>query len=378
MKISPLLAIFLPLAASAQGYLENPQPGANESGISLVSGWHCSASEVTVFIDGVSLGKSGVGSIRNDTVDICGHAGTGFSLLYNYNIPEPGVHEISVFADGALMERRTFNTVRSGGTPFLSGATKTIQVENFPSVGQAAILEWSQAKQSFVVTNIEGGDGASGPNTAEGMWTGVSEDNRRMTGFVLDDGAYYVFYTLSNNHSFMGGVVQGSGNSANGTFSSTNLRDFSLEELDVFSGSFSASYDPQNTMTGTGSYSNGAQSKFSATYSTAWETPSSLAGIAGHYAGSVATEFGIEGATVRISSSGLIAAAASGCQLSGNLTPRSRGNVFNMTLKFGSSPCAYAGQTFRGIATLAGSSDTLVAAALNGARTEGVMFIGQK
>lgn len=169
MKTLSTAALLLPLAAFAQGNLENPQPGSIESGVSLVSGWHCTAKEIVVSVDGVSLGKSGVGSIRNDTAGICGHANTGFSLLYNYNIPEPGPHVISVYADGVLMETRNFSTTRSGGVPFLSGTSKRIEAGDFPQVGSTAILDWSQAKQSFVVTEIRrSGDGVFDPESACG------------------------------------------------------------------------------------------------------------------------------------------------------------------------------------------------------------------
>ncbi|MBN9425973.1 MAG: hypothetical protein J0H09_05650 [Burkholderiales bacterium] len=141
----------LPMLAAAQGNLENPVAGSTESGIGVVSGWHCTAKEITVFVDGASLGKSGVGSARNGTAGICGHANTGFSLLYNYNLPEPGAHGIAVYADGQLLERRTFNTVRSGGVPFLEGKSATATIQNFPVNGKATALRWSQAKQSFVV-----------------------------------------------------------------------------------------------------------------------------------------------------------------------------------------------------------------------------------
>lgn len=154
MKLWELIAslmLGLPLTAAAQGYLENPVAGSTESGISIVSGWHCTAKEITVFIDGVALGKSGVGSIRNDTAAICGHVNTGFSLLYNYNKPEQGSHEIAVYADGQLLEKRTFNTVRSGGIPFLEGKSAVATIPNFPERGKSTSIQWSQAKQSFVV-----------------------------------------------------------------------------------------------------------------------------------------------------------------------------------------------------------------------------------
>lgn len=159
------ISLLLPIAASAQGYLENPVAGSTESGIGLVSGWHCTAKEVTVLVDGVALGKSGVGSVRNDTNSVCGHVNTGFSLLYNYNKPEAGPHEITVYADGQLLEKRAFNTVRSGGMPFLEGRSNITAIPNFPQNGNSTVVQWSQAKQSFVVI------GAADTNTLDGTYT---------------------------------------------------------------------------------------------------------------------------------------------------------------------------------------------------------------
>lgn len=121
MKWIACCLLFTPLMAMATGYLENPQPNSIQSGISIISGWHCTADEVEVLVDGVSIGGTGVGSIRDDTVSVCGHNKGGYALLYNYNIPAPGEHEVSVYAGGTLLERRKFKTVRSGGAPFLSG-----------------------------------------------------------------------------------------------------------------------------------------------------------------------------------------------------------------------------------------------------------------
>lgn len=149
-----LLSSLSSIAASQalQGNLENPVADSTESGIGLVSGWHCTARRITVTIDGVDLGESGVGSVRNDTVPNCGGNLNGFSLLYNYNILEPGRHTIRVYADDELFAERQFVSTRSGGVPFLQGTTKTFEVQDFPRAGSKATLQWSQAKQSFVVT----------------------------------------------------------------------------------------------------------------------------------------------------------------------------------------------------------------------------------
>ncbi|MFP5414531.1 MAG: hypothetical protein ACLGG1_05905, partial [Gammaproteobacteria bacterium] len=154
LKIGAFLFFFAPALAFAQGYLENPQPSATESGIGVVSGWHCTATNITATIDGTSLGKAGSGTYRGDTAGVCGHTATGYSLLYNYNRLAPGPHTIRVYADGVLLEERPFNSVKSGGVDFLTGVTKSVDVPDFPSAGSTASLTWSQAKQSFVVTNI--------------------------------------------------------------------------------------------------------------------------------------------------------------------------------------------------------------------------------
>lgn len=154
MKSIACGVLLTPLAAMANGYLENPQSDSTQSGISIISGWHCTANEIEIKVDGVSIGGTGVGSVRNDTVPICGHNEGGYALLYNYNIPEPGEHVIQVFADGVLLDEREFKTVRSGGVPFLQGASGSVDVKDFPSVNKTTRLQWSQAKQSFDVVEV--------------------------------------------------------------------------------------------------------------------------------------------------------------------------------------------------------------------------------
>jgi len=167
MKSIACGVLLTPLVAMATGYLENPQPGAVQSGLSVISGWHCTAKEVEVFVDGVSIGGTGVGSVRDDAVSVCGHNQSGYAVLYNYNIPEPGEHTIQVYADGALLDTRKFATIRSGGVPFLSGKSASATIANFPENGRTTTVEWSQAKQSFVVidsTTTNGGNETGAPS----------------------------------------------------------------------------------------------------------------------------------------------------------------------------------------------------------------------
>ena len=152
----------------AQGNLENPVAGSTESGIGVISGWHCTATNITAIIDGISLGKAGSGTSRGDTASVCGRSNTGFSLLYNYNDLTPGSHSISVFADGQLLETRQFNTVQSGGAAFVRELVSSWSLPNFPSFGKTATIQWSQAKQSFVVTRVSGGGNGTGSGGGDG------------------------------------------------------------------------------------------------------------------------------------------------------------------------------------------------------------------
>lgn len=164
MMLCALLAS-APALALANGYLENPQPDAVESGLGVISGWHCTANEVEIFIDGKSIGSTGVGSLRADTAATCGHSESGYALLYNFNNAEPGRHEIKLFVDGELLDTRYFNTVRSGGVPYLAGRSAQATIDNFPAPGKATRVEWSQAKQSFVVV------GSADMATLDGSYT---------------------------------------------------------------------------------------------------------------------------------------------------------------------------------------------------------------
>ena len=93
---------------------------------------------------------------------ICGRADSGYSLLYIYNDLPPGSHTISVYADRQAFETRQINTVKSGGEAFLTGISKTATISDFPSSGRTATLQWSQAKQSFVITGISAPPVAAG------------------------------------------------------------------------------------------------------------------------------------------------------------------------------------------------------------------------
>jgi len=135
----------------AQGLLENPNQGSIEAGISAVTGWHCSARQVELRIDGRSIGNAGTGTPRADTAAQCGRSDTGFSLLYNYALLRGGTHRIDAYADGLLFASASFTSTYLGAE-FMSGMSSAHEIQDFPSKGQKARVAWSQSKQDFVVT----------------------------------------------------------------------------------------------------------------------------------------------------------------------------------------------------------------------------------
>lgn len=201
-KIVPLLAFSgIQMAAqAAQGALENPVDGVVESGIGVISGWHCTARDITITVDGVSLGLAGSGTLRNDTAAVCGHTASGFSLLYNWNNLSAGEHVVTAYADGVMLGSRTIRTVKSAGQKYARDLTRSLVVEGFPTASEGTRLEWREDKQSFVVTgsyqNIFSLDGTydliqgSLQDTGGGLLDS-DQSNVDMTGTMTINGASF-------------------------------------------------------------------------------------------------------------------------------------------------------------------------------------------
>jgi len=69
------------------------------------------------------------------TVFAFSHANTGYSLLYNFNNLANSQHVVDIYAAGGFLDSHTITTFHSGGTPWLSGVSKTVTVPDFPRAG---------------------------------------------------------------------------------------------------------------------------------------------------------------------------------------------------------------------------------------------------
>lgn len=143
-------------STSTQGALEVPAEGAVMSGISLFSGWHCDAKEVTVVIDSAAQLATGYGTEREDTRSVCEDSNNGFGLLFNFGLLNSGTHTAIIKADGVEFDRVTFSTTQLSTGSFTKGLEASVIVNNFPQTGHTTTLTWDQALQNFAISKETG------------------------------------------------------------------------------------------------------------------------------------------------------------------------------------------------------------------------------
>ena len=117
-------------------------------------------------------------------------------------------------------------------------------------------------------------------NTAEGLWAGTTNTNRTLTTAVLDDGTYYFFYSSAVNPNQIAGVIQGTGTSNNGSFTSPNTKDFGIG-VAVQDATISADYASRQFPNGSIAYSVAGTVTFTSSYNTAYDTAPTVASLAG-------------------------------------------------------------------------------------------------
>ena len=136
------------------GYLENPGPNSFQSGIGVLSGWVCEAETVELEIGHLGRQVAAYGTERLDTLGVCGDVDNGFGLLFNWNLLGEGEHEVAAYVDDIELGRATVK-VTTLGTEFLRGAEGECVVADFPTAGEAVLLEWQQNSQNFVMTDVQ-------------------------------------------------------------------------------------------------------------------------------------------------------------------------------------------------------------------------------
>lgn len=220
---------------------------------------------------------------------------------------------------------------------------------------------------------------------AEGAYGGTLSGSPTSTAFqllVLENDEYWALYGDNAASVFLvEGFVQGTGASNNGSFASSNLRDFGYAP--AVAGSVNATYNASTpSISGTIGVSSGSISFSGGAIAGSlydYNAGANLSSIVGNWS---LTDLAGAPTSLSIASNGAFTATSNGCSFSGTVTPRASGkNVFDVALMFGGSPCLLAGQSATGIALavpLAGGSTQLLVAAHNTARTYGTAAFGTR
>lgn len=160
-------------SAMGEGYLENPMEMGHESGIGVVSGFHCDAEVIEVKFDDYDPIPAAHGTTRADTAELCGNENTGYGLLWNWNLLGPGQHTVRVFADGVEFDNATF-TVSTLGAEFVRGLVLQTDLMAM-DVGKMFDLRWQESKQNFVIEYVEDADFTLPELVAvlSGTWSGT-------------------------------------------------------------------------------------------------------------------------------------------------------------------------------------------------------------
>ncbi len=147
--------------AYSPGYFENPQPDSPQSGIGVLSGWVCAADRVTIEFERPSgtvwRVPAAAGTLRPDTASVCGHAESGFGLLWNWNKLGPGAHTVRAVVDDVVLAEHAITVTTLGLGEFPTGLSGEYELADFPAAGETTQLQWSQAQQNFVIVSGEGG-----------------------------------------------------------------------------------------------------------------------------------------------------------------------------------------------------------------------------
>jgi hypothetical protein len=215
---------------------------------------------------------------------------------------------------------------------------------------------------------------------AEGLWNGIDSTSRSVTGIVLSDGTYWIVYSIPHVAAVLGGVVQGTGTSLNGSFSSSDGVDFNVEGQGVNNATISASYVTKQTLNGSVTYPALNQVyTFTSAYDPAYEQTPAISAIAGTYSGISSVLGTNEVTSIVLTAPGVIAGAGTGgCKFLGTVAPRSRGNVYDLSISFGGGACSSGTSKVTGIGYFDSVAKRFYVAALNSSRSNGLLYLGIK
>ena len=226
-----------------------------------------------------------------------------------------------------------------------------------------------------------GGDGNEPPTPPapvqhvipEGIWLGNSTTNRTVSLLMWASGNFYLTYSAVGDPNVVTGFTQGTGTAEDSAFTSSSGVDFNTETNTINLGPrVTGNFALRQTFTGALSLIPGRPPdlSFATAFSNTSDQAPSLANLATTYTGQVTTMSGPRNATLTITTLGSFSGTdALGCTFTGTVTPRSRGNAYDMAWTQGGAPCALALRSFSGIAYADSAARRLYILGTDGAAT---------
>jgi hypothetical protein len=191
---------------------------------------------------------------------------------------------------------------------------------------------------------------------------------------ILETGETWGIYTSGTS---IVGALYGNTTSSGASLTGSGS-DFNIPSRIVSSASYSGSYSPKTTIR----VNTSGGVSFAGTYETDYDTPASLAAVAGTFSGQgVSGNSAVQAVSVTISPTGAVTVPASlGCSAAGSAVPRLSGkNILNVSITFSGSTCALgSGTTASGVAYYDAATRQLLVLALNSAKTDGFIYVGGK
>lgn len=219
-------------------------------------------------------------------------------------------------------------------------------------------------------------------STAEGVYAGTISNGKTHNALVLENDQVYVMYgTMVNGNLMVAGFIQGNGKSNNGSFSASDMRDYSPNGTSP-AFSLSATYVKNVSFNGTTTDGTTTVSFTGAPLQNSlynYNTAANVANIVGAW---TITDLAGRPVALNIAASGSFTGSTSGCTFSGTLKPRASGkNVFDAVATFGAAPCLLPSQTVSGIALeypLTGGGRQLIIAGTDALRNNGAAYLGAR
>lgn len=262
---------------------------------------------------------------------------------------------------------------------FISGAALMALLAGCGGGGGTADGEFILGSSTTTITNATTTTLLT-PGQAQGVYEGAASNGRYFNTLVLENDQYYTIYgTLTGDVFSVTGLISGTGQASNGSFTSADLKDFPAGGIPL-QGAMSATYTPGASFNGVVTRG-GSAVTFAGVVpvntSYVYNTPARLADVSGAWVMTALTGAPV---SLNVVANGTYAATSLGCDFSGSFVPRASGkNVFDFTATFGPAPCALANQTATGHAVtylLGNGKRQLLVAASDAARSVATVLAG--